>query len=339
MDIGLIGFGGVGQALIKLLIDKESYLLQQYNLKINVKYIIKSNGGIYNASGINLSDILKVIDENINITCHNEWKDNLNINDIIDNNDIDTLVELTSTNIETGEPGLTHIRKSLENNINVVTGNKGPILLDYKKLKVLADNNNVELKVGCTTGGALPSINGGIYDIAGSKIQSIEGVLNGTTNYILSKMANDNVDYKEALLEAQKVGIAESDPSLDVLGYDTASKIIILSNVLMNSDLKLEDLKINGIEEVRLDNIEKAKVRGNKIKLIGKVYKKDNLVKGYVTPIEIDENHPLYCVDYKNKGIYYKTDTLGDISIIGGASGTMNAAASILRDIILLRGV
>ena len=339
MDIGLIGFGGVGQALIKLLIDKESYLLQQYNLKINVKYIIKSNGGIYNASGINLSEILKVIDENINITCHNEWKDNLNINDIIDNNDIDTLVELTSTNIETSEPGLTHIRKSLENNINVVTGNKGPILLDYKKLKVLADNNNVELKVGCTTGGALPSINGGIYDIAGSKIQSIEGVLNGTTNYILSKMANDNVDYKEALLEAQKVGIAESDPSLDVLGYDTASKIIILSNVLMNSDLKLEDLKINGIEEVRLDNIEKAKVRGNKIKLIGKVYKKDNLVKGYVTPIEIDENHPLYCVDYKNKGIYYKTDTLGDISIIGGASGTMNAAASILRDIILLRGV
>ena len=249
------------------------------------------------------------------------------------------MVELTSTNIETGEPGLTHIRKSLENNINVVTGNKGPILLDYKKLKVLADNNNVELKVGCTTGGALPSINGGIYDIAGSKIQSIEGVLNGTTNYILSKMANDNVDYKEALLEAQKVGIAESDPSLDVLGYDTASKIIILSNVLMNSDLKLEDLKINGIEEVRLDNIEKAKVRGNKIKLIGKVYKKDNLVKGYVTPIEIDENHPLYCVDYKNKGIYYKTDTLGDISIIGGASGTMNSAASILRDIILLRGV
>ena len=339
MDIGLIGFGGVGQALIKLLIDKESYLLQQYNLKINVKYIIKSNGGIYNASGINLSEILKVIDENINITCHNEWKDNLNINDIIDNNDIDTLVELTSTNIETGEPGLTHIRKSLENNINVVTGNKGPILLDYKKLKVLADNNNVELKVGCTTGGALPSINGGIYDIAGNKIQSIEGVLNGTTNYILSKMANDNVDYKEALLEAQKVGIAESDPSLDVLGYDTASKIIILSNVLMNSDLKLEDLKINGIEEVRLDNIEKAKVRGNKIKLIGKVYKKDNLVKGYVTPIEIDENHPLYCVDYKNKGIYYKTDTLGDISIIGGASGTMNAAASMLRDIILLRGV
>ena len=107
----------------------------------------------------------------------------------------------------------------------------------------------------------------------------------------------------------------------------------------MNSDLKLEDLKVNGIEEVRIDDIKKVKRKGNKIKLIGKVYKKDNLVKAYVKPIEIDENHPLYCVDYKNKGIYYKTDTLGDISIIGGASGTMNAAASILRDIILIKGV
>lgn len=339
MNIGLIGFGGVGQALIKLFIDKKDYILEKYHLDIKIKYILKSDGGLYDKKGINLDEVIEFIENNRNIKEHLSWKSDLNIKDIINNNDIDTLIELTSTNIETGEPGLTHIKRALENKMNVVTGNKGPIILKYNELKEIAHKNSVELKVGCTTGGALPSINGGIYDIAGSKIQSIEGVLNGTTNYILSKMANDNVDYKEALLEAQKVGIAESDPSLDVLGYDTASKIIILSNVLMNSDLKLEDLKINGIEEVRLDNIEKAKVRGNKIKLIGKVYKKDNLVKGYVTPIEIDENHPLYCVDYKNKGIYYKTDTLGDISIIGGASGTMNAAASILRDIILLRGV
>jgi len=339
MDIGLIGFGGVGQALIKLLIDKESYLLQQYNLKINVKYIIKSNGGIYNASGINLSEILKVIDENINITCHNEWKDNLNINDIIDNNDIDTLVELTSTNIETGEPGLTHIRKSLENNINVVTGNKGPILLDYKKLKVLADNNNVELKVGCTTGGALPSINGGLYDVAGSEIQGVEGILNGTTNYILSKMAIDEVSYEEALTEAQKDGIAEANPSLDVLGYDTACKIVILANVLMDANIKLEDIEIQGITEVELETIKRLQKENKKLKLIGKVHRKDSMVKAYVRLVEIKEDHPLYFVDYKNKGVYFKTDTLGDISIIGGASGTRNAAASILRDLMLVKGL
>ena len=264
------------------------------------------------------------------------WKSNISIQEVIKNNDIDTLIELTSTNIETGEPGLTHIKRALESKINVVTGNKGPIILKYKELKEIADKNSVELKVGCTTGGALPSINGGLYDVAGSEIQAIEGILNGTTNYILSKMTNDNVTYKESLKQAQKNGIAEANPSLDILGYDTACKIIILSNVLMDTNIKLEDIEIKGITEVTLEDIEKAKVENKKLKLIGKVEKIDNMIKAYVKPIIINENHPLYFVDYKNKGVYFKTDTLGDISIIGGASGTMNAAASILRDVVLI---
>ena len=113
----------------------------------------------------------------------------------------------------------------MESEINVVTGNKGPIILKYKQLKEIADKNSVKLKVGCTTGGALPSINGGIYDVAGSEIKVIEGILNGTTNYILSKMSIEKVSYEEALFQAQKDGIAEANPILDVLGYDTACKI------------------------------------------------------------------------------------------------------------------
>ena len=149
-------------------------------------------------------------------------------------------------------------------------------------------------------------------------------------------MTNDNVTYEESLKQAQKNGIAEANPSLDILGYDTACKIIILSNVLMDTNLKLEDIEIKGITEVTLEDIEKAKVENKKLKLIGKVEKIDNMIKAYVKPIIINENHPLYFVDYKNKGVYFKTDTLGDISIIGGASGTMNAAASILRDVVLI---
>ena len=104
----------------------------------------------------------------------------------------------------------------------------------------------------------------------------------------------------------------------------------------MDTNLKLEDIEIKGITEVTLEDIEKAKVENKKLKLIGKVEKIDNMIKAYVKPIIINENHPLYFVDYKNKGVYFKTDTLGDISIIGGASGTMNAAASILRDVVLI---
>lgn len=336
MEIGIIGFGGVGQSLIKLLVKKRKYIFEKYNLDIKVKYIVKSDGGIYKANGIDLEELLEFINKNKSIKEHILWKSNLSIQEVIKNNDIDTLIELTSTNIETGEPGLTHIKRALESKINVVTGNKGPIILKYKELKEIADKNSVELKVGCTTGGALPSINGGLYDVAGSEVQAIEGILNGTTNYILSKMTNDNVTYEESLKQAQKNGIAEANPSLDILGYDTACKIIILSNVLMDTNIKLEDIEIKGITEVTLEDIEKAKVENKKLKLIGKVEKIDNMIKAYVKPIIINENHPLYFVDYKNKGVYFKTDTLGDISIIGGASGTMNAAASILRDVVLI---
>ena len=337
MNIGLIGFGGVGQALIKLLVEKKNYIFEKYNLDIKVKYIIKSDGGIYESNGIDLEEVLGFINKNIKE--HISWRDGLGIEEVIKNNDIDTLIELTSTNIEIGEPGLTHIKRALESGINVVTGNKGPIILKYKELKEIADKNSVKLKVGCTTGGALPSINGGLYDVAGSEIQVIEGILNGTTNYILSKMAIDEVSYEEALTEAQKDGIAEANPSLDVLGYDTACKIVILVNVLMDANIKLEDIEIQGITEVELETVKRIQKENKKLKLIGKVKREDNMVKAYVKPIEIKEDHPLYFVDYKNKGVYFKTDTLGEISIIGGASGTRNAAASILRDLVLVKSL
>ena len=339
MDIGLIGFGGVGQAFVKLLIEKKKYILKKYNLDLKVKYIVKSDGGIYKANGIDLEEVIEFINKNKSIKEHISWKNDLSIDEIIKNNDIDTLVELTSTNIENGEPGLTHMKRALESGINVVTGNKGPIILKYKELKKIADKNSVKLKVGCTTGGALPSINGGLYDVAGSEIQAIEGILNGTTNYILSKMSMEEVSYEEALSQAQKDGIAEANPSLDVLGYDTASKMVILANVLMGANIKLKDIEVQGITEVKLETIEKARKENKKLKLIGKVQREDNMVKAYVRPIEIKEDHPLYFVDYKNKGVYFKTDILGEISIIGGASGTRNAAASILRDLVLVKSL
>ena len=339
MDLGLIGFGGVGQAFVKLLVEKKKYIFEKYNLDLKVKYILKSDGGIYESNGIDLEELAEFINKKKSIKEHILWKENLKFEEMIQNNDVDTLVELTSTNIETGEPGLTHIKRALESGINVVTGNKGPIILKYKELKEIADKNSVKLKVGCTTGGALPSINGGLYDVAGSEIQAIEGILNGTTNYILSKMSMEEVSYEEALAQAQKDGIAEANPSLDVLGYDTACKIVILANVLMDANIKLEDIEVKGITEVKLDTIKESKKENEKLKLIGRVYIEDNMVKAYVRPIKIKEDHPLYFVDYKNKGVFFKTDSLGDISIIGGASGTRNAAASILRDLVLVKSL
>lgn len=329
MDIGLIGFGGVGKAFIKLLIEKEDKLKEKA-LNLKVKYIIKSDGGIYKKEGINLKEIVKQ-DYNLKDL---DFKEDININTIIKNNDIDTLVELTSTNIESGEPGLTHIMLALKNGINVVTGNKGPIILKYKYLKEIADRKNVKLGIGCTTGGALPSVGVGSFDIAGSDILSIEGILNGTSNFILSQMYEEEIEYENALNKAISLGIAEANYKLDVEGFDTAAKVLILANVLMNADLTLKDIEIDGINCLKKDSILEEKYKGNKIKLIGKVYRENDKIRAYVRAESVNSEHPLYFVDKKNKGVYYKTDTLGDISIIGGASGTINAAASILRDII-----
>lgn len=330
MDIGLIGYGGVGKAFIKLLIDKKDFLKDK-GIDIKVKYIIKSNGGIYIKEGINLDEVIALEED---ITKHKNFNRDINISNIIINKDIETLVELTNTDLETGGAGLNNLRLALENKINVVTGNKGPIVLDYYNLRDIAKRNNVKLLFGCTTGGALPTISSGTYDISGSEILKVEGILNGTSNYILTEMYENNEEYEVVLNKAIKEKIAEANYSYDVEGYDTAAKILIVANALMEANLKLKDIKIEGINKIAKEEILIEKEKGNKPKLIGKVYKEENIIKAEVKLEFIDKNHSLYSVNGKNKGITYYTDTLGEISVIGGASGTRNAAAAILRDII-----
>ena len=244
---------------------------------------------------------------------------------------------MTPTNKETGEPGLTYIRKALEYGINVVTSNKGPILLAYKKLKQIAKDNGVQLGIGCTTGGALPTINGGIMDLAGSEILSIEGVLNGTTNYIINEMEKGNITYEQALLKAQKEGIAETDSYLDVEGWDTAIKLLILTNVLLDVDKTLDDVSVKGITQLKPKDIKNALTEGKKYKLIGKALKENNDITIDVGLKRIGKDDPFFFVDGKNKAVRYQSDTLGDLVIMGGQSGVVAAAASILRDIVNIK--
>ncbi len=250
------------------------------------------------------------------------------------NKDVDVVIEMTPTNKKTGEPGMTFISKSLENGINVVTSDKGPILLAYKKLNELAVKNNVQLGIGCTTGGALPSINGGMIDMAGSRILSIEGVLNGTTNFILKEMEDTGITYEVALKKAQEFGIAETDPTLDVEGWDTATKLLILTKVHLNLDKTLDDISVEGITSVKPEDIKKATAEGKKLKLVGKTEQIEEELKMNVKLEKLDSNHPLYGVEGKNKAVRYTSDTLGDLTVIGGASGVTPAAASVLRDLI-----
>lgn len=334
MKIGIIGFGGVGKALVELLENKKTYLSDN-GIDLSVNFILNSRGGIYNPKGIDCKDLLEFVDANGDLSKYsNGGKVGLKLEELLEYKDIDILIEITPTNKETGEPAKTYIKSALNKGINVVTANKGPIVVAYKELKNIAKKNNVQLALGCTTGGALPSINGGLFDMAGAEILSIQGIFNGTTNYIIEQMENKNISYEDALKNAQIAGIAETNPSLDVEGWDSAIKLLILTNILMNQDKKLDDIDVSGIEKLTIKDIQEAKKNGQKYKLIGESKKIDGEVKSKVKLQKIDSNSMLFNVDGKNKAVKYNSNTLGELTFIGGASGVTPAAASIFRDLV-----
>jgi homoserine dehydrogenase len=334
MRVAVIGYGGVGKAFIALIANKLANLHNDgYDFQIN--YILNSTGGIYNPEGISCTDVIHFSNSGENIVNYPKGgSSELDFDTLLKNNNVDVLIEVTPTNKDTGGAGMVHIREALKKGIHVITANKGPIILAYNELHKIAVKNNVQLAIGCTTGGALPAINAGMFDMAGSEILSIEGILNGTTNFILKEMEDNSLTYDEALKKAQELGIAETDPTLDVEGFDTASKLLILTNVLMHQCKTLKDITIDGITGITPQDIKSAKDENKKYKLMARALKFNEDLIMTVKLEKLSLGHDLCNVDGKNKAVRFTSDTLGDLTIIGGASGVTPAAASILRDLI-----
>ncbi|MGI6698333.1 MAG: homoserine dehydrogenase [Clostridiales bacterium] len=334
MRLAIVGFGGVGRAFVDLLVQKRSYLINE-GLDIKVNYVLNSRGGVYSPDGIDCASLIEYSRTSNDLSQYkNGGSEQVNFESIMELKDIDVLVEMTPTNKETGEPGMTHVKRVLENGIHVITSNKGPVMLAYKRLNQLAAENGVQLGIGCTSGGALPTVNGGLIDMAGAEIMSIEGVLNGTTNYILDQMEHEGKTYHEALKKAMEMGIAETDPTLDVEGWDTATKLLILTNILMNEEKTLEDISVEGITGITPEQIIDAKKQGKKYKLVGRTVKRNGALHMSVRPERLDKGHPLHSIDGRYKAVRYVSDTLGDLTLSGGPSGVTPAAASVLRDLI-----
>ena len=333
MKIGIIGYGGVGKALIRLL-EMQKELLKKDALEITVKYVVDYYGGIYQSGGIDLPALIKFTETEKDITKFDGGSKDVTVAQMAADPEIDLAVIMTPTDKETGQPGLGFTEALLKAKKHVVISDKGPVMLKYHELKQLAAENGVQLGIGCTTGGALPSVNGGIMDMAGAQITSIEGVLNGTTNFILKYMEDNGCEYADALKEAQACGIAETTPTLDVEGWDTAGKLLILTNVLMDKKVTLSDISVQGITHITAADVAAAATENCKYKLVGKTVVEDGKLIMTVKPEKLSQDQLLYSVEGKNKAVRYNCDTLGEVVIIGGASGVIPAAASILRDIV-----
>jgi len=247
----------------------------------------------------------------------------------------DVLIESSPTVLEDGGPALQHIREAVEHNMNIVTLAKGPLVVAFEEIKEACRQKNLSFKFSGTTAAALPTIDIGEGSLAGCEIQSIEGVLNGTTNYILSRMMEEEISYQDCLRETIEAGIAEKNHHLDTGGFDTACKILILANSLMEAKKTLNDVNIEGIEGVRIEDVQEAKRTNHTIKLLGRANKneKDEVIIE-VKPIMIPKTHLLAQVNLKNKGILFDTDLMGEVAAMGGKSDPRGAAAAALKDLI-----
>lgn len=331
VNLVLMGYGNVGKALVKLLEEKTDYLRASYGLCPLLQAIFKSKGALFPCAGLKIRDILD--DPAADLSLHPRWKLNLSLESVLRELEPGVLVECTPSNLKTGEPGLTHIRLALESGWHIVTANKGPLAVDFSGLREKASRNRLALKFSGAAAAALPALDVGLYSLAGAEVLAIEGILNGTTNFILTEMGKGR-SYSEALQEARARGIAEPDCASDVEGWDTAVKLLLIANAVMGLELRLADISVEGIVDLPPELIQRAGREGKSLKLLGRIRREQSGTTASVALSIIDHSHPLFGVDGTAKGITYFTDTMGAVTVTGGKSDPRGAAAAILKDII-----
>lgn len=317
MKVALIGIGSVGKGVAHVLKDDKRF---------NIVAVADSKSGTVNPAGVNLEEILNK-KKTTGVCGTHEW----NALKIAKEADYDVLIEVTPTNADTGEPAMTVIKTALSRGKHVVTSNKGPISLAFNELKKLAEENGAELKFEGTVAGAVPIINGIKHGLAGNKIKSISGVLNGTCNYILTRMEEESLTYNQALAEARDLGYAEKDPTYDVNGTDAAIKLVILANTVLGMNAKLSDVKRVGIDGLTADALVMAETTGQSIRLIASIDVEKNELE--VSPRLISELDSLV-VEGTLNAVTVDTEYAGEITFIGRGAGSVETASAILSDLI-----
>ena len=329
--IAFIGFGKVGQGIGKILLDKKKFLKENYDFEFDLVAVSDLYyGNCFNENGLDLHQMLKEAKNKNKFSKDLTNKDNCTL---IKESNADIICELTYTDFETGGLAMEHVFAALSNGKHVICCNKGPAALNYTEFKKLADRNKLLFLNEGTVCSGTPILNLSQGPLAGCKISKIYGVLNGTTNYILSEM-EQGYDYNTVLLKAQQAGYLEANLENDVKGYDARGKVAILANMVMGVPLKLEDIPCKGITGITLPYIEETTKANKRLKLIGCVENKNGIISGYVAPEIISKSHPLYNISGTTNALIFSTDLLGDITISGPGAGPIETGFAVLSDLL-----
>jgi homoserine dehydrogenase len=332
--LAMAGLGNVGKRLLELIAQKRGWLRQQCDVELVVVGACDTTAGAVNAAGLDIEKIIALKRAKKGMMAYPELaRANMSPIDLARAADADIFVELTLTNLQDGQPGLDAIREALAKKMHVVTANKGPLVLAYPELAARARQQSVRLLHSATVTGGLPTLNMGMRDLGAATIEKFEGVVNGTTNYILTRMSEGQA-YDYALKHAQEIGMAEADPTLDVDGWDAASKLVIVANAVLRRPTTLKEVRVKGIREVTQDELRQASEHNKVIKLIALAERVGDDYQLSVQPTMLDKTHPLAGVGAGMMGVMYHTDINGVIFAAIEEENPYPTAAGVLRDIV-----
>lgn len=312
VSVGLLGLGVVGSGVIKLIEDHQEELVHQLGCGVNVK-------------GVLVRNLDKTRDVQIDPTYLTT-----DPNDILHNPEIDVVIEVMGGIDEARQ----HILEAFATKKHVVTANKDLIALHGPELQDAAGRNQCDLFYEASVGGGIPILRGLADGLVSDRIQQVMGIVNGTTNYILTKMNEEGVSYEDALKEAQELGFAEADPTADVEGLDAARKMAILARLAFSTDVELDDVEVNGISELSLADLQYGKQLGYTMKLIGYASCHDHHVEVHVQPTLLSNQHPLAAVKNEYNAVYVNGEAVGETMFYGAGAGSLPTATAIISDVV-----
>lgn len=309
IKIAVLGYGTVGSGVVEVIATNGKTIEKRIGDSLEIKYVL------------DLREFPETPVENL-IT-HD-------FNEIVNDEEVKIVVEVMGGI----EPAYTFVKKSLLAGKSVVTSNKALVAKHGAELLAIAKENNINFLYEASVGGGIPVIRALTSSLTGDEILEITGILNGTTNFMMSKMFNEDADYDAVLKEAQANGYAERDPSADVEGHDACRKIAILSSIISGKLVDFEDIYTEGITEVTQRDIQYAKAMGMKIKLLASCKRSGEKLGAIVAPCLVSKSHPLYNIEDVFNAVFVKGNMLGDAMFYGSGAGKLPTASAVVGDIV-----
>ena len=341
-DLAFIGFGNVARALARLLERKRDLLKEKHDVTYSVTGIATGRHGFaVNPSGLAIQQALELVESGNSIDSISTSPVSNSL-DVIRQSNAHVMFENSPVNTQTGQPALDHIRAALELGMHAITANKGPVVHGYRELTQLARSKGKQFRFESAVLGGAPvfSVFREAFPLA--ELASFKGILNATTNIILSRMENGE-SYEDALKFCQSIGVAETDPTNDVDGWDAAIKVAALVTVLMDTPLTPQQVNPTGIRDITPEMIAQAKAEGKRYKLVCSAEKVGEKVSASVAPQLVDASSPLYGMLNSKTGLTFRTDVILDYSITqsereGMQGGPVETAYGLFADFVNVVG-